>query len=140
MLHYLRKALILSLILALMLLPVPLINAAEAPLPEPAPQHTEPLPTEDLGYGVGAVMASLFYSPAKITYAGLGLITSGLGFILSGGNTDVAANIMNPAIRGNYVVTPQHLKGEEALIFVGPPPAPDAQKAPQAPPPVSAQR
>jgi len=96
-------------------------RAAEMAMPqEPAPQQAGSSLGEDLGYGVGSVLVSLFYSPAKITYAGLGLLTGGLGFVLSAGNTKVANNIINPAVRGNYVVTPRHLRGEESLIFVGP--------------------
>ncbi|TMA56827.1 MAG: hypothetical protein E6J73_20290 [Deltaproteobacteria bacterium] len=40
---------------------------------------------EEAGYGVGAALASVFYIPAKVTYAGLGLLTGGLGYLLSGG-------------------------------------------------------
>ncbi len=77
---------------------------------------------EEAGYGVGAALASVFYIPAKVTYAGLGLITGGLGYVLSGGRADVANNIIYPAVRGNYVVTPSHLKGTEPIYFVGAPP------------------
>jgi hypothetical protein len=77
---------------------------------------------EEAGYGVGAALASVFYIPAKVTYAGLGLITGGLGYILTGGRADVANNIIYPAVRGNYVVTPSHLKGTEPIYFVGAPP------------------
>jgi hypothetical protein len=77
---------------------------------------------EEAGYGIGAALASVFYIPAKVTYAGLGLLTGGLGYVLSGGRTDVANNIIYPAVRGNYVVTPSHLKGTEPIYFVGAPP------------------
>src|SRR5262245_40261792 len=77
---------------------------------------------EEAGYGVGAALASVFYIPAKVTYAGLGLLTGGLGYLLSGGRADVANNIIYPAVRGNYVVTPSHLKGTEPIYFVGPSP------------------
>ena len=81
----------------------------------------EPVSSE-AGYGVGAALASVFYIPAKVTYAGLGLLTGGLGWALSGGRADVANNIIYPAIGGNYVVTPSHLKGTEPIYFVGAPP------------------
>lgn len=84
-------------------------------------QPAEPV-HEELGYGVGAALASVFYIPAKVTYAGLGLLTGGLGFILTGGRADVANNIIYPAVRGNYVVTPNHLKGTDPIYFVGAPP------------------
>lgn len=76
----------------------------------------------DAGYGFGSVLANVFYMPAKITYAGLGLLAGGLGFVLSGGRSDVANNIIYPAVGGNYVVTPSHLKGTEPIYFVGAPP------------------
>jgi len=75
--------------------------------------------TNELGYGFGAALASVFYIPAKITYAGLGLLTGGLGYVISGGRADVANDIIYPAVRGNYVVTPSNLKGTEPLYFVG---------------------
>jgi len=87
----------------------------------PESQPAEPV-TEELGYGFGAALASVFYIPAKVTYAGLGLLTGGLGFVLTGGRADVANNIIYPAVRGNYVVTPNHLKGTEPIYFVGAPP------------------
>ena len=40
------------------------------------------------------------------------------------GEADVANNIIYPAVTGNYVVTPNNLKGTEPLYFVGAPPAP----------------
>lgn len=71
---------------------------------------------------MGSVVASLFYSPLKVTYAGLGLVTGGLGFLLSAGQAEVADQIIYPAVSGNYIITPRHLKGEERVVFIGPPP------------------
>lgn len=87
---------------------------------EPA---AEPV-SEELGYGFGSALASVFYIPAKVTYAGLGLVTGGLGYVLTGGRADVANNIIYPAVRGHYVVTPSHLKGTEPIYFVGAAPEP----------------
>jgi hypothetical protein len=101
-------------------------------------QPAEPV-GQEAGYGVGAALASIFYIPAKVTYAGLGLLTGGLGYVFSGGRADVANNIIYPAVRGNYVVTPSNLKGTEPIYFVGPPPdAPQPETiaaAPAAPKP-----
>ena len=95
-------------------------------------QQTENL-GEEAGYGVGSVLANVFYMPAKITYAGLGLLTGGLGYVLSAGRADVANNIIYPSIRGNYVVTPSHLKGTEPIYFVGPPPPESGPRVDAAP-------
>lgn len=79
----------------------------------------EPPMTEEVGYGIGSALANVLYIPAKVTYAGLGLLTGGLGYVFSGGRTDVASNIIYPAVRGHYVVTPNHLKGTDPIYFVG---------------------
>ena len=84
---------------------------------------------ETAGYGVGAAIASVFYIPVKVTYAGLGLLTGGLGYLLSGGKADVANNIIYPAVRGDYVVTPSNLKGTEPIYFVGAPPPETSPRA-----------
>jgi len=113
-----------------------LIAITAAPLPaqttDPANQQPESL-GEEAGYGAGSVLANVFYMPAKITYAGLGLLTGGLGFVLSGGRADVANNIIYPAIRGNYVVTPSHLRGTEPIYFVGAPPPESGPRVDAAP-------
>lgn len=115
----LLKGLALSLFIALISGPV---QAQTADPANSASQPSEPAAGEELGYGFGSVVANIFYMPAKVTYAGLGLLTGGIGFVLSGGRADVANDIIYPAVKGNYVVTPSHLKGNEPLYFVGAPP------------------
>jgi len=95
-----------------------------------ANQASEPAVGEEAGYGVAAALANVFYIPAKVTYAGLGILTGGLGYVLSGGRVEVASNIIYPAIGGHYVVTPGQLKGQEPIYFVGPP-APDNMQSAQ---------
>jgi hypothetical protein len=90
----------------------------------PSDRPAESAVGEEAGYGIGSAVANVFYIPVKVTYAGLGLLTGGLGFVLSGGRADVANNIIYPAVRGTYVVTPDHLKGNEPIYFVGAPPLP----------------
>ena len=94
-----------------------------------APANNQPPESvgTEAGYGVGAALASVFYIPAKVTYAGLGLLTGGLGFVLTGGRADVANNIIYPAVRGDYVVTPNNLKGTEPIYFVGAAPEPQPE-------------
>lgn len=77
----------------------------------------------EAGIGVGAAVCSLFYGPAKIVYAVLGLVFGGTAWALSGGNQVVMDSVIRPAIRGDYVVTPAHLRGERELEFFGRDPA-----------------
>lgn len=119
-----RKIFSLALAFSLILSLPTLSDAQNLPPPELAPVEldAEQQAGQEFGWGVGSILASILYSPFKLTYAGLGLITGGLGFVLSGGRPDVANNIIYPAIQGDYVITPRHLKGEEPVIFLGPPP------------------
>ncbi len=75
----------------------------------------------NVGYGVGSVLGSCVYSPAKLAYALVGGFTGGIGFLLTGGNQDVAKKIWTPSVRGTYVITPEMLKGKEQVQFVGQP-------------------
>lgn len=132
-----KRRKILSLTLALsIILSLPSLSVAQSlSQPEPAPVEIdeEQQAGQNFGWGVGSVLASALYSPFKLTYAGLGLITGGLGFVLSGGRPDVANNIIYPAIQGDYVITPSHLKGEEPVIFLGPPPLDGSKTEPLSP-------
>lgn len=104
-----------------------------APAPEGESSEMSQEEAQSIGYGLGSVFASAVYSPLKITYAGLGLITGGLGYVLSGGSRDVANNIIQPAVRGSYVITPTQLKGQKPVIFVASPPQPAGQPQPAPP-------
>jgi hypothetical protein len=132
-----KRGKILSLTLALsIILSLPNLSVAQSlsqPEPAPAELDEEQQAGQDFGFGVGSVLASVLYFPLKLTYAGLGLITGGLGFILSGGRPDVANNIIYPAIQGDFVITPNHLKGEEPVIFLGPPPLDGSKDEPLSP-------
>jgi hypothetical protein len=103
----------------------PQVVTAQAPGNPQPPAQAEPTPGSDLGYGVGAVLLSILYGPVKVTYAALGLLIGGTGWVFSAGNPYVANNIIYPAVTGDYVITPDHLKGKEPLIFYGAPPPPN---------------
>ena len=69
--------------------------------------------------GAGSVLSTLVYGTVKTVYAVLGTVTGGLAFVCTGGRSDVARAIIQPAIRGDYVVTPEHLTAEKELVFAG---------------------
>ena len=73
----------------------------------------------EAGLGVAAGLISLVYAPAKVVYAVGGGVVAGLAYVLSAGNQDVTDPILTPALRGDYVVTPAHLRGERPLEFIG---------------------
>ncbi|MDJ0847437.1 MAG: hypothetical protein QNK04_03545 [Myxococcota bacterium] len=89
----------------------------------PASAHAESAGSE-AGWGAGSALCSLLYAPTKVVYALGGSIIGGFAWIFSAGDNDVAKAVITPAVRGDYVVTPAHLRGEEPLEFIGREPAP----------------
>ncbi len=77
----------------------------------------------EAGIGTAAALTSLIYGPVKVTYATLGLVFGGIAWGLSGGDSDVMNAIVTPAVRGDYVVTPDILRGRDSLVFLGRDPA-----------------
>lgn len=73
----------------------------------------------EAGVGVGAAFASLVYAPAKLVYATLGVVIGGIAWGLSGGDSEVKDAVIMPAVRGDYVVTPDIIRGQRKLEFVG---------------------
>ncbi len=77
----------------------------------------------EAGIGTAAALTSLIYGPVKVTYATLGLVIGGIAWGLSGGDSDVMNAIITPAVRGDYVVTPDMLRGRDDIEFIGRDPA-----------------
>lgn len=83
-----------------------------------SPARAEAGPTE-AGTGVASAVASLIYGPVKIVYSLLGTVVGGVAWGLSGGDTEVLSAVITPAIRGDYVITPSHIRGERSIEFFG---------------------
>jgi hypothetical protein len=95
------------------------------------------------GLGVASVFTSLPYSVGKFVFATLGGIFGGFTYAFSAGNLKAAQSVWDTSMRGTYVITPRHLKGEESVRFLGVPPVRDEAPAPTgmpepAPPPAPA--
>ena len=85
--------------------------------------------SKSAGIGVGSALASLVYAPVKLCYAIGGLVIGGLAWGFSGGDNNVAKVVLTPSLLGDYVITPDHLRGKATIEFFGRDPkyAPDAQ-------------
>jgi len=79
----------------------------------------------EAGMGLTLGLANLVYIPAKIGYAALGGVTGGLGYVLTGGNREVAENVWVSSMGGDYVLSRQQLKGEQEIHFAGTTSEPD---------------
>jgi hypothetical protein len=74
----------------------------------------------DAGYGVVVVLANVLYMPAKMVYASVGMLTGGLAYIMTVGDSDTAQKVWSPSLGGSYVVTPAMVHGDEPILFNGP--------------------
>ena len=74
---------------------------------------------ENAGLGAASALTSLLYGPVKIAMAVSGLVVGGLTYPLSGGDADITMKVINRSVRGDYVVTPANLRGEQPLEFFG---------------------
>jgi hypothetical protein len=82
--------------------------------------HEEPGPAASLGWGMAAVGTNIGYFPAKILYAFGGSLVGLLAWGVTAGNDDIALGILQPALSGTWVVTPEMLRGEQPIMFLGP--------------------
>ena len=69
--------------------------------------------------GLGSYFLTLPYGGIKMAVAVLGAVAGGMGFIFTGGDKATADKIWGPAMGGEYVITPQHLRGEKDVHFFG---------------------
>lgn len=100
-------------------------------------EDAENTPTQ-YGLGVASVFTSLPYSIGKFVFATMGGIFGGFTWVFSGGNDRAANAVWDTSMRGTYVITPRHLKGEESIRFLGIPPVRDEAPAMPAPDPAPA--
>jgi hypothetical protein len=73
----------------------------------------------EAGWGAAAALSSLLYSPVKLIYALGGGLTAGMAWLFSAGDSDVVNPIIDASLRGDYVITPSHLRGERPVEFIG---------------------
>ena len=104
--------------------------AFAAATPAQSAEKSEDLGREgEAGLGVAAGLASVVYAPAKVLYAAGGGLVAGLAYVFSAGDKEITEPILTPALRGDYVVTPAHLRGEKKLDFIGREPAEESGAA-----------
>ncbi len=71
----------------------------------------------DAGIGVLTLGSNVLYVPVKLGYAVLGGVTGSLAYVLTGTNSQAAEKIWIPSMGGDYVLTTDHLRGQETIHF-----------------------
>ncbi len=71
---------------------------------------------EQVGYGVASVLGTLVYAPVKAVFCILG----GFGSLVTlPFSTEAAGKIAGASCGGSWVITPDVVRGEEPVRFVG---------------------
>ena len=76
-------------------------------------------PSNEAALGIGSALLTVVYFPAKLVYAILGGIVGTFTYGLTGGDLETAKAVWEPSFYGTYVITPDHLKGNEPVRFIG---------------------
>jgi hypothetical protein len=72
---------------------------------------------EQIGYGTGSVIGSVLYFPLKASFCILGSLGSGVALLIGG--TKAAGRVIDVSCRGTWAITPEVVKGQEPVNFVG---------------------
>ena len=117
------------------LIPLPLLAQDSPASSSPTGDASTP---SGVGTQVGAAVATILYFPFKAAFAIGGGVVGGLAYAFSGGSEQTAKNIWIPSMYGTYIITPEHLKGDKPVRFLGVPaePAREADTAAQEPAPL----
>ena len=101
----------------------PLFAEDTAPSSTPTADASTGTPS-GVGMQAASAVATILYFPFKAAFAIGGGIVGGLAYAFSGGSEQTAKNIWVPSIYGTYIITPDHLKGDKPVRFLGVPAEP----------------
>ncbi len=102
--------------LALLIAPV---SAQESGGASNVPVSSNDASPSGVGIQAGSALATIVYFPLKLAFAIGGGIVGGLAYGFSGGSEQTAKNIWIPSMYGTYIITPDHLKGDKPIRFLG---------------------
>lgn len=114
------NALILSVVtlcsVAVLIAPV---SAQESGGSSNVPASSNDASASGIGIQAGSALATIIYFPLKLAFAIGGGVVGGLAYGFSGGSEQTAKNIWIPSVYGTYIITPDHLKGDKPIRFLG---------------------
>lgn len=105
---------------------------SQEPQPAVSSDGTEGGSASSAGMGAAAGLSTLLYLPLKAAFAIGGGLVGGLAYAFSGGNENAAKSIWTTSMYGTYIITPDHLRGDRPIRFLGVP-EPDASATAIAP-------
>jgi hypothetical protein len=102
---------------------------SQEPAPAPTSDSTEGGNASSAGMGAAAGLSTILYLPLKAAFAIGGGVVGGLAYAFSGGNENAAKSIWTTSMYGTYIITPDHLRGDKPIRFLGVPEPDSAQAA-----------
>ena len=94
---------------------------SDEPLPAASSDSTEGGSASSAGMGAAAGLSTILYLPLKAAFAIGGGLVGGLAYAFSGGNETAAKSIWTTSMYGTYIITPEHLRGDRPIRFLGVP-------------------
>ncbi|HWC51712.1 MAG TPA: hypothetical protein VG453_08490 [Nitrospira sp.] len=92
---------------------------SQEPVPAASSEGTEGGSASSAGMGAAAGLSTLLYLPLKAAFAIGGGVVGGLAYAFSGGNENAAKSIWTTSMYGTYIITPDHLRGDRPIRFLG---------------------
>lgn len=106
------SVLVLFAFLSVMMAPISLAQESE-------PYQEEGSTASEAGLGVSSFLLTIPYGVTKVAFALAGGIVGGLAYLFSGLDDEPAKRIWTTSMYGTYIITPDHLKGNKAVRFLG---------------------
>jgi hypothetical protein len=94
------------------------------------PSSEEQGTAKGAGLQAASWLLTIPYGAVKVAFAIVGGVTGGLTYAFSGGNLDAAKSVWQTSMYGTYVITPDHLKGDQPIRFLGVPAEGENEPAP----------
>ncbi len=98
------------------------LSVCLAPVTWAAEQDSNSSLGADFGLGLASFVCSIPYGAVKVSTALLGGIMGSFTYVLSGFDKRAADSVWYTTMKGDYIVTPDHLRGNRSLRFTGVPP------------------
>ena len=95
------------------------VSAQESGGSSNVPVSSNDASASGIGIQAGSALATIIYFPLKLAFAIGGGVVGGLAYGFSGGSEQTAKNIWIPSVYGTYIITPDHLKGDKPIRFLG---------------------
>ena len=92
---------------------------SQEPNPPASSDGTEGGSASSAGMGAAAGLSTILYFPLKAAFAIAGGLVGGLAYAFSGGNETTAKSIWTTSMYGTYIITPDHLRGDKPIRFLG---------------------